>query len=98
MSHRQGSDAEYFADEYEMDDVEDDIEIDGESINREAVDVDSDVDEYDYSVRKMSFLMFFTFLLCYEYGVQDDVLLYNNSLSIHGAVDLSSSSLNNSSS
>jgi hypothetical protein len=58
MSHRQGSDAEYFADEYEMDDVEDDIEIDGESINREAVDVDSDVDEYDYSVRKI-FLMFF---------------------------------------
>ncbi|CAJ2638615.1 putative WD-repeat-like protein [Trifolium pratense] len=52
MSHRHGVDAEYFADEYEMDDVEDDIEIDGESINREAGDVDSDVDEYDYSSSK----------------------------------------------
>jgi len=73
MSHRQGGDAEYFADEYEMEDVEDEIDIDGESINREGGDAESDVDEYDYSVRKMQFLMFLQFLLCYEYDVHDDV-------------------------
>lgn len=68
MSYRQG-DAEYFADEYEMEDVEDEIDIDGESINREGGDAESDVDEYDYSVRKRLFLMFFQFLLCYEYDL-----------------------------
>lgn len=52
MSHRQGGDAEYFADEYEMEDVEDEIDIDGESINREGGDAESDVDEYDYSSSK----------------------------------------------
>lgn len=65
MSHRQEGDAEYFADEYEMEDIEDDI--DGESINREAGDVESDVDEYDYSVCNTLFLMFLQFLLCCEY-------------------------------
>lgn len=67
MSHRQGGDAEYFADEYEMDDVEEDIDIDGESINREGGDVDSDVDEYDYSVRNMPFPKFLHFLLLWIY-------------------------------
>ncbi|TKY49895.1 WD repeat-containing protein [Spatholobus suberectus] len=50
MSHHQGGDAEYMADECEMEDVED--EMDDESINRERGGVESDVDEYDYSSGK----------------------------------------------
>ncbi|RDY13513.1 hypothetical protein CR513_01554, partial [Mucuna pruriens] len=47
MSHHQGGDAEYMADECEMEDVEDDL--DDEYINRERGGVESDVDEYDDS-------------------------------------------------
>ena len=55
MSRRQGDDAEYMADEYEMEDVEDDM--DDESINRERGAIESDVDDYDYSVCNMLFLL-----------------------------------------
>lgn len=64
MSHGQGGDADYLADEYEMEDVDDDM--DDESINRERDGVESDVDEYDYSVSNMLFLIF---LLFYDYDV-----------------------------
>lgn len=60
MSHHQGGDAEYLADEYEMEDIEDDM--DGESIDRERGDVESDVDEFDYSVSSMLFLIVFFFV------------------------------------
>ncbi|CAJ1958533.1 unnamed protein product [Sphenostylis stenocarpa] len=52
MSHHHGGDAEYTADECEMEDVEDDM--DDESIDDgERGDVESDVDEFDYSSDKV---------------------------------------------
>ncbi|KAL7195005.1 hypothetical protein ACSBR1_035260 [Camellia fascicularis] len=48
MSHHQVDDAEYMADEYEMEDVDDDM--DEEFRGREMGGSDSDVDEYDYLV------------------------------------------------
>lgn len=48
MSHYHGDDAEYMADEYEMEDVDDDM--DEEFLSRDMAASDSDVDEYDYSV------------------------------------------------
>lgn len=44
----QGDDADYMADEYEMEDVDDDME--DEFHGREMGGSDSDVDEYDYMV------------------------------------------------
>ncbi|XP_057474694.1 uncharacterized WD repeat-containing protein C2A9.03-like [Actinidia eriantha] len=46
MSNQQGDDAEYMADEYEMEDVDDDM--DEEFVGREMGGSDSDVDEYDH--------------------------------------------------
>ena len=48
MSNQQGDDAEYMADEYEMEDVDDDM--DEEFVGREMEGSDSDVDEYDHMV------------------------------------------------
>lgn len=48
MSEYQGDDAEYMADEYEMEDV--DEEMDDEFRGREMGGSESDVDEYDNSV------------------------------------------------
>lgn len=50
MSHYHGDDAEYMADEYEMEDVDDDM--DEEFLSRDMAASDSDVDEYDYSHNK----------------------------------------------
>ncbi|KAG2372154.1 hypothetical protein LR48_Vigan05g055300 [Vigna angularis] len=51
MSHHHEGDAEYMADECEMEDVKDDV--DDESIdNGERGGVESDADEFDYSVRR----------------------------------------------
>jgi hypothetical protein len=47
MSHYQGDDAEYMADEYEMEDVDDDMD---EEFRAREMGSDSDVDEYDYPV------------------------------------------------
>lgn len=44
----QGDDADYMADEYEMEDVDDDME--DEFHGREMGGSDSDVDEFDYMV------------------------------------------------
>ncbi|GMP66350.1 hypothetical protein CsSME_00046891 [Camellia sinensis var. sinensis] len=46
MSHHQVDDAEYMADKYEMEDMDDDM--DEEFRGREMGGLDSDVDEYDY--------------------------------------------------
>ncbi|AES68554.2 transducin/WD40 repeat protein [Medicago truncatula] len=51
MSHHQEDDAEYLVDENKMEDVEED-EMDIQSINKEGNDVDSDDDEYDFSITK----------------------------------------------
>ena len=51
MSHHQGDDADYMADEYEMEDVDDDM--DDEFRGRDIGGSDSDVDEYDYMVCHM---------------------------------------------
>lgn len=48
MSYEQADDAEYMADEYEMEDVEDDM--DEEFRGREMAGSDSEVDEHDYLV------------------------------------------------
>lgn len=48
MSHQPGDDAEYMADEYEMEDIDDDM--DDEFHGRDMGGSDSDVDEYDYMV------------------------------------------------
>lgn len=48
MSHYHGDDAEYMADEYDMEDIDDDM--DEEIRGRDMGASDSDVDEYDYSV------------------------------------------------
>lgn len=48
MSHYQEDDAEYMADEYEMEDIDDDM--DEEFRGRDMSGSDSDVDEYDYLV------------------------------------------------
>jgi len=45
MSHHQGDDADYMADEYEMEDGDDDM--DEEFRGRDTGGSDSDVDEYD---------------------------------------------------
>ncbi|RZC16100.1 putative WD repeat-containing protein C2A9.03 isoform D [Glycine soja] len=50
MSRHQGGDAEDMADEFEMEDVEDDM--DDESIDRERGGVESDIDDYDHSSGK----------------------------------------------
>lgn len=50
MSHYQGDDAEYMADEYEMDDVDDDID---EEFRAREMGSDSDIDEYEYGVCHM---------------------------------------------
>lgn len=47
MSHQPADDAEYMADEYEMEDVDDEMD---EEFGREMAGSDSDVDEYDYLV------------------------------------------------
>ncbi|KAL7217318.1 hypothetical protein ACSBR1_029091 [Camellia fascicularis] len=52
MSHQQAEEAEYMADEYEMEDVDDDM--DEEFRGREMGGSDSDVDEYDYLNNKMA--------------------------------------------
>ncbi|KAL3508305.1 hypothetical protein ACH5RR_027706 [Cinchona calisaya] len=51
MSHHQGDDADYMADEYEMEDVDDDM--DDEFRGRDIGGSDSDVDEYDYMNNRM---------------------------------------------
>lgn len=48
MSHYQGDDAEYMADEYDMEEIDDDM--DEEFQCRYMAGSDSDVDEYDHSV------------------------------------------------
>ena len=48
MSQYQGDDAEYMADEYEMEDVDDDM--DDEFRGREMGGSESDVEEYEHSV------------------------------------------------
>jgi hypothetical protein len=48
MSQHQGDDAEYMADEYEMEDVDDDM--DDEFRGREMGGSESDVEEYEHSV------------------------------------------------
>ncbi|KAG5048864.1 hypothetical protein GLYMA_04G112700v4 [Glycine max] len=50
MSRHQGGNAEDMADEFEMEDVEDDM--DDESIDRERGGVESDIDDYDHSSGK----------------------------------------------
>ncbi|KAL8148800.1 putative WD repeat-containing protein C2A9.03 [Apium graveolens] len=52
MSHYQAEDAEYMADEYEMEDVDDDM--DDELRGRDNGGSDSDVDEYDAMNNKMA--------------------------------------------
>ncbi|XWS09566.1 hypothetical protein CRYUN_Cryun39dG0001200 [Craigia yunnanensis] len=52
MSHYQEDDAEYMADEYDMEDIDDDM--DEEFRGRDMSGSDSDVDEYDYSNNKIS--------------------------------------------
>ncbi|PSS14253.1 WD40 repeat protein [Actinidia chinensis var. chinensis] len=52
MSNQQGDDAEYMADEYEMEDVDDDM--DEEFVGREMGGSDSDVDEYDHMNNRMA--------------------------------------------
>ncbi|KAL3503692.1 hypothetical protein ACH5RR_038141 [Cinchona calisaya] len=51
MSNHQGDDADYMADEYEMEDVDDDM--DDEFRGRDIGGSDSDVDEYDYMNNRM---------------------------------------------
>ena len=48
MSRYQEDDAEYMADEYDMEEIDDDM--DEEFRGRDMFGSDSDVDEYDYSV------------------------------------------------
>lgn len=48
MSHYHADNAEYMADEYDMEDIDDDM--DEEFRGRDMGGSDSDVDEYDYSV------------------------------------------------
>lgn len=48
MSHQPGDEAEYMADEYEMEDIDDDM--DDEFHGRDMGGSDSDVDEFDYMV------------------------------------------------
>lgn len=57
MSHHQGDDAEN-----KMEDVEED-EMDIQSINKEGNDVDSDDDEYDFSVSNMFLSVFLFYVL-----------------------------------
>lgn len=52
MSYEQADDAEYMADEYEMEDVEDDM--DEEFRGREMAGSDSEVDEHDYLNNKLA--------------------------------------------
>lgn len=56
MSHHQVDDAEYMADKYEMEDMDDDM--DEEFRGREMGGLDSDVDEYDYLVCDINFIKF----------------------------------------
>ncbi|KAH9804555.1 WD REPEATS REGION domain-containing protein [Citrus sinensis] len=52
MSHHHADDAEYMADEYDMEDIDDDM--DEEFRGRDMGGSDSDVDEYDYSNNKIA--------------------------------------------
>jgi len=70
MSHHHEGDAEYMADECEMEDVEDDV--DDESIDDgERGGVESDTEEFDYSVSKLLVVLF------YEHDV-DEYVFYND--------------------
>ncbi|KAJ6293521.1 hypothetical protein OIU78_025482 [Salix suchowensis] len=51
MSHYQGDDAEYMEDEYEMEDVDDDMD---EEFRAREMGSDSDIDEYDYLNNKVA--------------------------------------------
>lgn len=73
MSRHQGGNAEDMADEFEMEDVEDDM--DDESIDRERGGVESDIDDYDHSVCKV-LLYILQFVLFYEYNVDEYVVLW----------------------
>jgi len=79
MSHHQGDDAEYLAEENKMEDVEEDG-MDILSINREGNDVDSDDDEYDFSVSNMFLSVFF--LMFYDYDIDEYFSLYDKWLCI----------------
>jgi hypothetical protein len=54
MSHYQGDDAEYMEDEYEMEDVDDDMD---EEFRAREMGSDSDIDEYDYLVRVLYYII-----------------------------------------
>ena len=54
MSHYQGDDAEYMADEYEMEDADDDMD---EEFRAREMGSDSDVDEYDYPVCDLYYII-----------------------------------------
>lgn len=51
MSHYQGDDAEYIADEYEMKNVDDEMD---EELHNKEMGLDSDVDEYDHMNNKVA--------------------------------------------
>ncbi|KAJ6894948.1 hypothetical protein NC652_028629 [Populus alba x Populus x berolinensis] len=55
MSHYQGDDAEYMEDEYEMEDVDDDMD---EEFRAREMGSDSDIDEYDYLKMEKTFREF----------------------------------------
>ena len=59
MSHYQGDDAEYMEDEYEMEDVDDDMD---EEFRAREMGSDSDIDEYDYLVRVLTTLFVWAIL------------------------------------
>lgn len=48
MAHYQGEDADYAVDEYDMEDVDDDM--DDEFRDRDIGSSDSDIDEFEFSV------------------------------------------------
>lgn len=64
MSHYQGDDGEYVADDYEAEDVDVDEEFHG----RELADPESDVDELDMSVSNP---------FCYHYNCIQGSFYYN---------------------
>lgn len=64
MSHHHGDDAEYMADEYEMEDVDDDM--DDEFRGRDTGASDSDLDEYDYMVGNMCLEVDNTNSICFQ--------------------------------
>lgn len=64
MSHHHGDDAEYMADEYEMEDVDDDM--DDEFRGQDTGASDSDLDEYDYMVGNMCLELDNTNSICFQ--------------------------------